>query len=168
MSKAVLHMVCGKAAAGKSTLCGVLAGQAGTVVVSEDAWLSGLFGDQATLADYVTYSERLRVVMGPHVVGLLRAGTSVVMGYPANTVAQRAWLLGLAQEAGVGHVLHYLDVSDEVCKARLRARNAAGDHPFMLSEAQFDRLAEHFVPPTDAEGLSLRVHDAGYSVSRKT
>ncbi|MGC2780747.1 MAG: ATP-binding protein, partial [Bradyrhizobium sp.] len=84
----VLHLVCGKIAAGKSTLTAELGRRPTTVVVAEDQWLSQLYpGEQNTLADYIRNSSRLRAAMGPHVVALLRAGVSVVLDFPANTLA---------------------------------------------------------------------------------
>jgi len=98
--------------------------------------------------------------MGPHVVDLLKAGVSVVLDYPANTLANRAWMKGIAEEARVAHRLHWLDVPDEVCKARMRARNAAGAHDFAPTDEQFDQITAYFVPPTLAEGLEIVVHRA--------
>jgi hypothetical protein len=89
--KPVLHLLCGKIASGKSTLAGQLAEELGTVLISEDRWLDGLYGDQMeTLRDYVRFAGKLRAMMGPHVAGLLRAGISVVLDFPANTVETRA------------------------------------------------------------------------------
>lgn len=117
-----LHLVCGKIAAGKSTLVAELGRRPATIVVAEDDWLAQLYpGEQTSLADYVRNSSRLRAVMGPHVVALLCAGVSVVLDFPANTLASRAWMRGLCEAARVPHQLHHLDVPDEICKARLRA-----------------------------------------------
>ena len=154
-----LHLVCGKIAAGKSTLTASLGTNPGTVVVSEDRWLARLYpGEQTCLADYVRHSTRLRSVMGPHVVDLLRTGLSVVLDFPANTLASRAWMRTLFEEAGVGHRLHYLDVADDVCKARLRRRNADGAHDFTVTDAQFALFTQYFVPPTPAEGFDVILH----------
>ncbi len=156
-----LHLVCGKAAAGKSTLTARLGQAADTVVIAEDDWLAALYGDQMTaIADYVRCAARLRRAMGPHVVALLRAGVSVVLDFPANTPDARRWMRGLAEAAGAAARLHYLDVPDALCKARLRARNAGGDHPFALTEAQFDQLTRHFVPPAEDEGIPILRHPA--------
>ena len=155
----MLYLITGKAASGKSTLAAKLADAPGHVRISEDAWLARLFGAQMrTLVDYVEFSEKLRRVIGPHAVNLLRAGVSVVLDFPANTVETRAWMARLAKEADSRAVLHYLDVPDDVCKARLAERNAAGTHPFTLSPEQFDRLGRHFVPPTPEEGVEVVVH----------
>lgn len=158
-SRATLHLLCGKIAAGKSTLTRQLAEAAGTVLLSEDHWLVRLYpGEITTLADYVRCSARLREAIGPHIEALLRAGVSVVLDFPANTLKSREWMRGLFVAAAVDHRLHYLDVPDEVCKARLRERNAAGHHEYQASDAEFDLFTSHFVPPTAAEGFNLVVH----------
>lgn len=157
-----LHLVCGKAASGKSTLTASLGQAPGTVVIAEDDWLAGLFADEmVSISDYVRCSAKLRDVMGPHVVSLLRAGLSVVLDFPANTVATRAWMLGLAEGAQAAHRLHFLDVPDDICKARLRARNASGAHPFSVTDEQFDQLARHFVEPSESEGFVIVRHSPG-------
>ncbi|MEQ8896361.1 MAG: ATP-binding protein [Roseovarius sp.] len=154
-----LHMICGKIAAGKSTLASRLAGESGGVLIAEDDWLAALFGDQmTTIADYVRCAETLRGIMAPHVVALLRAGVSVVLDFPANTVETRRWMRGIVDEAGVAHVLHVLDVSEETCMARLAARNARGEHPFKVTEAQFHRISSHYAPPSVEEGFTLERH----------
>ncbi|MGX9354715.1 hypothetical protein ACS3SW_05995 [Roseobacteraceae bacterium S113] len=57
------------------------------------------------------------------------------------------------------HQLHVLAPSDAVCLARLRARNAAGTHPFEVSEAQYYAVTKHFVAPSEDEGFTI-VHHA--------
>lgn len=157
-----LHMLCGKIAAGKSSLAAQLGAAPLTVIVSEDQWLFHLFGSEmASVEDYVRCAATLRRAMAPHVAALLKAGMSVVLDYPANTLANRAWMKAIAGEAGVAHRLHWLDVPDEVCRARLRARNAAGEHEFAATDAQFDQITAYFVPPTAAEGLEIVVHRPG-------
>ncbi len=158
-SDAILHLLCGKIAAGKSSLAARLAEAPLTVIVSEDQWLFHLFGaEMASVEDYVRCAAKLRKAMAPHVADLLRAGMSVVLDYPANTLANRAWMKTIAAEAGAGHRLHWLDVPDEICRARMHARNAGGDHEFAPTDAQFDLITAYFVPPSAAEGLEIVVH----------
>ena len=156
---ATLHMICGKIAAGKSTLAANLTTRPATVRISEDAWLACLYKDeQKTIEDYVRNSRRLREVMGDHIVALLEAGVSVVLDFPANTPASRQWMRSLFERAGADHRLHFLDVPDDVCKARLRARNAAGTHAFNTSDAEFDLFTSYFVPPSADEGFEVTFH----------
>jgi predicted kinase len=154
-----LHLVCGKIAAGKSTLTRQLSAQPGTVLVSEDHWLSRLYPDeQKSIADYARNSARLRTVMGPHVAALLEAGLSVVLDFPANTLRNRHWMRSIIETAGARHHLHYLDVPDAVCRARLHKRNASGTHDFAASDAEFDEITSHFVPPSSDEGFNVIVY----------
>ncbi|SEP45631.1 Predicted kinase [Methylobacterium sp. ap11] len=156
---AVLHLLCGKISAGKSTLAARLAAEPATILVREDQWLAGLYpGEQNSLADYVRNAGRLRGVMAPHLVALLRAGLSVVLDFPANTPESRAWMRTIVHEAEVAHRLHYLEADDALCKARLRARNAAGTHEFTVDDAAFDLFTRYFVPPAPEEGFEVVVH----------
>ena len=155
---ATLHMLCGKIAAGKSTLTTRLAAAPHTVALSEDRRLARLYPGQInSVADYVRHAALLREALAPHVEALLRAGLSVVLDFPANTVANRAWMRGMIERSGARHVLHVLDVPDEVCRARLRARNAAGQHDFAASDAEYDAITAYFTPPTEDEGFNVVV-----------
>jgi len=156
-----LHLICGKIAAGKSTLAARLGCAPNTVVISEDDWLSALFADEIkTGQDYVRFATKLKAVIGPHVADLLNAGLSVVLDFPANTVEFRRWMHGILEATDADHVLHVLDVPEDVCLARLRARNSAGDHAFAANEEQFRRFSEFFVPPSPEEGFNVvRVGD---------
>lgn len=158
---AVLHMVCGKIASGKSSITARLATAPRTVLLSEDAWMACLYPDEIrTLADYVSRTARIRTLLTGHIQSLLAADMSVVLDFPFNTVASRTWGASLFQAVGCAHRLHYLDVSDEICKSRLKARNLSGEHPFQTSEAQFDQITRYFVPPAKTEGFNLVIYDA--------
>ncbi|MBX9942462.1 MAG: ATP-binding protein [Reyranella sp.] len=159
VQETTLHMLCGKIAAGKSTLARRLADAPATLLISEDYWLARLHGEeQRTVDDYIRNSRRLRDAMGGHVEALLGAGLSVVLDFPANTVASRRWMRGICDSAGVGHRLHFLDVPDDVCRARLQARNAAGTHEFAASDAEFEVITGYFQPPSPEEGFTVIVH----------
>ena len=154
-----LYLICGKIGAGKSTLARRLASRAPALLIREDHWTSNLFaGDLKTIEDYGRLSARLRAAMGPHVVDILRQGLSVVLDFPANTVKNRNWMRSLMTEAEVAHELHLLDLPDAVCKQRLRERNARGDHPLQVTDAEYDQFTRHFVPPGPGEGFNVILH----------
>jgi predicted kinase len=154
-----LYLLCGKIAAGKSTLAGRLAARPATVLIAEDLWNSNLFPDELkSIEDYGRYLRRVRNAMAPHVVSLLKAGLSVVLDFPANTLASRSWMRGIFEDANANHELHFLDISDETCKRRLRERNAAGEHPFQANESEYELFTSYFVPPTSDEGFNVVVH----------
>ena len=151
-----LHMLCGKVASGKSTLAQQLADKPKTLLISEDEWLSRLYpGDIKTLADYVRCAAKLRDVMGSHIEQLLAAGNSVVLDFPANTPDSRQWMRDILKKTGAAHTLHYLNVSNEECKMRLRRRNEDGSHRFTTSETEFDTITQYFVAPSPDEGFNV-------------
>lgn len=153
---ATLHLLCGKIAAGKSTLAAALAAAPKTIILSEDYWLSRLYpGEITTVADYVRCSAKLREAIAPNIENLLKSGLSVVLDFPANTPSIRAWMRGVIERSGAQHRLYYLDVPDHVCRERLRARNAAGIHEFGASDAEFDAITAHFIAPADDEGFNV-------------
>jgi predicted kinase len=154
-----LYLLCGKIAAGKSTFARRLAARPATLLISEDHWTSSLFSDDLrTIDDYGRFSARLRTAIGPHIVDILRQGLSIVLDFPANTVSNRNWMRWLISEANVAHELHLLDVPDTICRQRLQARNRGGEHPFQVSEAEYDLFTSYFVPPGPAEGFNVVVH----------
>lgn len=159
MRAATLHLMCGKIASGKSTLAQSLAEEHGALVLSEDQWLSQLYPEQIrSVADYVRCARQIRGVLGPLVIDVLAAGVSVVLDFPANTVADRQWLRGLADSARVPHCLHYLEVDDDTCRVRLHARNALAEHEFAASDAEFDLITRYFQEPDVGEGLEIVMH----------
>lgn len=154
-----LHVLCGKIASGKSTLAARLSTKSDTILIAEDAWLDALFGEELqTREDYVSCSRRIKAAMKPHVMALLRAGVSVILDFPANTRGQRRWFKEIIEATGAAHVLHVLDVSDEVCLARLRARNTSGDHPFVVTDALFHEITGYFTEPAADEGFTILRH----------
>jgi predicted kinase len=167
--ESTLHLVCGKIAAGKSTLANALGLMPGAILVKEDYWLARLYPDeQNSLADYIRNSTRLRDAMTAHLIELLKGGMTVVLDFPANTLASRAWMRTLFEAAGCMHKLHYLNVSDEVCKARLRRRNDGGGHEFNVSDEDFDLFTSplfHPLPTRDSRwcgiARSLRISAIG-------
>ncbi|MEP4036305.1 ATP-binding protein [Pseudophaeobacter sp.] len=161
-SKPKLHVICGRIAAGKSTLAARLSEPAHIVCISEDDWLSALYGTQMqTVQDYVKFSAKLREVMTPHISQLLKAGLSVVLDYHANTIENRRWMRECAAQAGAEVLLHLLEVDEETCWQRLLDRNARREHPFQPSRAQFIQICKHYAPPQPQEGFAIQIHRAG-------
>src|SRR5215203_2402226 len=112
-SSAKLIFFCGKMAAGKSTLARDLAQRENAVLLVQDEFLDHLFpGEITDIPGFIKYSSRLRNALGPHVCALLSKGISVVLDFPANTKAQRAWFRELFERANAEHELHFVDASD--------------------------------------------------------
>jgi predicted kinase len=155
-----LHFFCGKAGAGKTTVAQAVAQDTGAFLISEDIWMARLFGDQmTTFQDYIHFSRKLKTVVGPLVVDLLKSGQSVVLDFQANTRAGRAWFRSLFEEAGSDHRLHYVDTPDAECLARIARRNEEqpeGSHP--LTEDDFNHISSFFAAPEEAENFAVVMH----------
>ncbi|MEH6477348.1 MAG: ATP-binding protein [Sneathiella sp.] len=155
-----LHFFCGKLAAGKSTLASELAQREGAILISEDLWLSRLFPEEIkTFEHYLTCSARLKRILHSHVSDLLKSGSKVVMDFPGNTRAQRAWFKSLVRDAGVDHCLHYIEKSNAECLIHLKKRNR--DRPEgskFTSPEEFMMVTGYFEPPKGEEGFTLRCH----------
>ena len=153
--------MCGKMAAGKSTLARDLAERHGAVLIVQDEWLDTLFpGEIVDIPAFVDRSKRLRSVLAPHVCGLLSKGLSVVLDFPANTREQRAWFREILTHAHVEHELHFIDAPDDVCKRQLARRSLdlpAGTR--WTTDAEFDAITAYFQPPSDEEHFNIVRHD---------
>ena len=162
-NKPTLHFFCGKMAAGKSTLSAKLATELQAILVCEDLWLSRLYPDEIqAFADYLKYSARLKEVLAPHLIALLKGGNSVVLDFPGNVPKQRQWFRTIFDAAAADHVLHYVEVSDDVCKEQLQRRNK--ERPpgsKVMTEEEFDHITGFFVAPGPAEGFNMKLHRAG-------
>jgi predicted kinase len=159
---ATLYCIYGNIAAGKTTLARKLAAQHGAVLLCEDEWLVRLEAEIDTFDDFRTHARRLRAAIGPHVIQLLRLGTSVVLDFPANTPNDRAWIRSLFEAANAAHELHVIDASADACKARLRARNETkpeGLYFGHVPEEFFGPVTRLIVPPAEAEGFHVIRHE---------
>jgi predicted kinase len=159
-SATTLHFLCGKMAAGKSTLAKELARQHSAILLVEDHWLSQLYPDEITdIPSYIKYSARLKNMLASHVLSLLSHGHNVVLDFPANTINQRNWFRALIEQANVAHVLHFVEASDELCKQQLkhRSKHMPVGSAF-TTEAEFAAITAYFQAPRENEGFNLLRH----------
>jgi len=123
----------------------------------QDDWLSKLYSEEITdIASYIKYSARLKNILSEHIQSILAHGTSVVLDFPANTKDQRRWLRNLYQQQEILHILHYVEVSNEVCKRQLkqRSKDKPEDAAF-TSDVEFDAITKYFQPPSKSEGFNI-------------
>ena len=159
--KAKVIFFCGKMAAGKSTLARELAGQDDAVLLVQDDFLGRLFpGEIVDIPGFMKYSARLKDALGPHICSLLSRGLSVVLDFPGNTRDQRSWFRQLFESADVEHELHFIDVSDDLCKRQLKERSRgypAGTA--WTTDAEFDALTALFEAPSLEKGFNVIRHE---------
>lgn len=160
MTDATLYFMCGKMAAGKSTLARQLAHATQALLWVQDDFLGALFpGEIISIADYVRCSARLREALGPRIHELLSRNISIVLDFPANTRNQRQWFRQLIDQAGVRHEMHYVDAPDEVCRRQLRLRSETRPPgtPW-TSDGEFDAITAYFEEPAPDECFTVIRH----------
>ena len=155
-----LYFLCGKMAAGKSTLAKELAREMDAVLLVQDEFLATLFpGEIRDIPDFVKFSGRVKEALTPLIQSLLSRGTPVVLDFPGNTRSQRAWFRELFERAGAEHELHFVDASDALCKRQLRERSKdlpAGSS--FTTDAEFDAITAYFQAPADDEAFNVVYH----------
>jgi predicted kinase len=152
-----LIFLCGKMAAGKSTLAKALVEREHGVLLEQDAFIETLFPNLITdVQSYVTYAGRLTAALTPHIRALLALEVSVVLDFPGNTRSQRAWFRELVEGTGAQLELHYVEASDALCKRQLKQRSAhLPPGTAWTSDAEFDAITAYFEPPADDEGFTV-------------
>jgi predicted kinase len=160
-TSAKLIFLCGKMAAGKSTLARDLAKRENAILLVQDEFLDTLFSAEITdLPGFVKCSSRLRSALAPHVCALLSRGIPVVLDFPGNTKAQRVWFRELIERANFEHELHFVDASDALCKAQLadRSKSLPVGAPW-TTEADFAAITAYFQPPSEDEHFNVIRHE---------
>ena len=84
----------------------------------------------------------------------------MVLDFPGNTKAQRAWFRELFERANVEHELHFVDASDALCKSQLkdRSKHLPAGTPW-TTDAEFDAITAYFQPPSEDEGFNVVRHE---------
>lgn len=157
MNTGELIFFCGKMGAGKSTKAKEIASGDHAVLLSEDEWLMALYPDAIhSLDDYLLYSNRLKPQMKKTIQSILRTGSSVVLDYPANTPAQRAWFKSIYAEVHAPHRLLYLDVTDDVCLERIAKRRVEQPERTKTDTPEmFAQVTKYFTAPSNEEGFNV-------------
>ena len=160
-TSAKLIFLCGKMAAGKSTLARELAAREDALLLVQDEFLNALFpGEIIDVASFVNRYMRLKNALMPHICNLLSKRLTVVLDFAAATKEQRVWFRELIERTNVEHELHFLDVADAVCKTQLRERSRGlpvGTR--WTTEEDFEAITAYFQPPLDDENFNVIRHE---------
>lgn len=168
-SYGTLYFFCGKMAAGKSTLAKRIAIKEAAILISEDEWLTAFYPTEIkSFQDYLVFSLRLKPILFAHVRQLLQSGISVVMDFPANTLAQREWfeMLLSSQEQFdsaltnklIPHKLLYLKATDQKCLKQLQKRRIEEPKRNLFdTEKVFNQVTHYFEAPTSVEPFNIQI-----------
>ena len=159
---ATLHFVSGKAGAGKTTLAREIARTAPAILFSEDEWMARLADPIENLRQYLAAAAKIRSVIAPLSVDLLKLGTSVVFDFAGNSTRDRRWARSIFESAGADHQLHYIPAVDDTCRTRVRQRNLSKPEGMFfghVTDQQLDEVNTYFTPPGPEEGFIVVVHE---------
>jgi predicted kinase len=155
---ATLHFICGKAGAGKTTLGRELGRTLPGIFFGEDEWIVKLGFECGSIEEFRNAYTRVRAVIRPLAVELLRIGVSVVFDFGGNTPKHREWVRGIFEEAGADHVLHLIESSDAQCLDNIHRRNeeqTPGLYWGHVSDETYHSVMAYFVPPAPEEGFHI-------------
>jgi predicted kinase len=103
------------------------------------------------------YSKRLKPLLESHIEDILRAGTNVVLDFPANTRQQREWFLLLISNAEAPYEFYYLQTTDELCLKQIAQRRIEQPERALFdTEAVFHQVTRYFEEPDKSEGFEIR------------
>jgi len=159
-NSAKLIFLCGKMAAGKSTLAKDLAVRENAVLLVQDDFLNALFpGEINDIPTFVDRYSRLKNALTPHICALLSNRISVVLDFAAATKTQRVWFRDLLELTHVEHELHFVDAPDVMCKTQLQVRSR-GLPPGTrwTTEGDFEAINAYFQPPSEDEKFNVVRH----------
>lgn len=145
-------MLCGPAGSGKTTYAEQLVA-AGAVRLSIDedmAQFGEPYLDYDPTRHYFDFEQQVLAEHRRRMLGLIAAGTTVVLDYGFPSRRQRTEYKDWITEHGGNWRLLYFDVPVEVLKQRVRERNARDDpNAQPIAEDTHDILIENFEVPVD-------------------
>lgn len=120
MAKAIL--ICGKICSGKSTYAERLCLENKAVLLSVDEIMLAIFGLYAG-DKHDEYTERLQDCLFHKSVKIIESGVNVILDWGFWSKEKRMFAKEFYANRNIEHEMHYIDISDEIWKARLEKRN---------------------------------------------
>jgi predicted kinase len=148
-----VHLLCGLAAAGKTTYARRLEADLPAVRFTLDEWMLRLYGLRYDDPEYAARLDGCQALIWDTALQVLRLGHDVVLDWNQwNPDRRKRWRVR-AEGAGYRVRLHHLDVPLDTAIARARDRDTDASH--RLDEAAVRHSARILQPPSPAEGFDL-------------
>ena len=154
---AMLNVIFGPCAAGKTTYAHALARRENAVAFVLDEWGARLFGpDLQGPIEFAWMLERLarcNALIWSTAEAVLAAGTSVVLDTGAMRRADRERIRQMAEAKALSLQWHFVDAPQEIRRARVADRNTAKGETFVMEvpPEMFDLLEGLYEAPDPAE-----------------
>ena len=154
----MVYLLCGMAAAGKTTLAKQIAQETGAVRFTLDERMLRKYGLDIFDERYAPLVHEERKLVWQEALALLNEGGDVVFDWSLwNPELRRLWI-GRVEAAGHDYKLYYLERTIAQIWARLEPRNR--DETALAHQIPYEevvRFAAFFQPPTADEGLTIEV-----------
>ena len=152
MSKLIL--TCGKICCGKTTYAQKLCKENNAILLSVDEITLALFGRDAG-ENHDTYVERTEKYLFEKSIELIESGINVVLEWGFWTKTERDFAKEFYRSHGIDCEFHYIDISDETWKARLKKRNSAiiaeETSAYYVDDGLAQKCASIFEVPSEEE-----------------
>ena len=122
MSKVIL--ICGKICCGKTTYAQKLCKENNAILLSVDEITLALFGRDAG-ENHDIYVERTEKYLFEKSIEIIESGINVILDWGFWTKKERDYAREFYKSKNIECEFHYIDISDETWKERLRKRNSA-------------------------------------------
>ena len=147
-----LHLLCGMAGAGKTTLAKTLEDEFALVRLSPDEWIEPLLGSDQNRVEMDKLRSPVQELQWQLALRLLQLGCSVVWEQGVWQLTERNYYREQAQDMGARVVLHYLDISTATIKERLANRNKnLPKGSFRVDPEEIDTWMSWFEKPEQTE-----------------
>lgn len=160
-----LHLLCGLPCSGKTTYSQKLIADHHAIHFCLDYWLINLFGHYSIEA--VGREEHTRRVLACRKIiwnlsaEILQKGNDVILDDGFFFRRHRVECIAVGKTSNAHVRVHYLDVPNEVLRARIMERNAAlPEYNFLINPGLLDAFRQIFEVPGADEGAEL-VHYRG-------
>ena len=152
MAKVIL--ICGKICSGKSTYAEQLRIQNNAVVLSTDEITLALFG-QYCGDKYDDYVERTQNYLFNKSLELIEVGINVILDWGFWMKEERDYAREFYNSRNIEYEFHYIDISDETWKSRLKKRNseviAETTSAYYIDDNLAEKFAAIFEVPSEDE-----------------
>ncbi len=152
MSKVIL--TCGKICCGKTTYAQKLCKENNAILLSVDEITLALFGRDAG-ENHDTYVERTEKYLFEKSIELIESGINVVLDWGFWMKEERDYAREFYNSRNIACEFHYIDISDNTWKARLKKRNsevlAEETSAYYVDDGLAQKCASIFEVPSEDE-----------------
>lgn len=151
---AKVYLICGKLCCGKTTYSQKLCAENDVVLLSVDEMTLTVFGQNCgdKHDEYVLNAKKYLLSKS---LELIDKNINIVLDWGFLTRKEREFAKDFYKSRGIDCELHYIDISDDVCKARIEKRNKAvltdKTSAYYVDENLLDKFNSIFETPSEDE-----------------